>query len=440
MDLSAHELSYYETNYDRVDTESGYAWNYDWDADANQMHVLRAALEEVRAGGDEMHAEAFSNSPPYFMTVSGCSSGNFDAGQNNLRPDAYEAFAAYLTDVMAHWETSGTVHFSSVSPMNEPGTSYWGAYSEKQEGCHFDSGEPQSHILSTLRSRLDDAGLSEVVLAGTDETSIDSASWSYSQLSEEAKAGLGRIDTHSYTGNGRSTLRALAEQEGKNLWMSEVDGTFTAGKRAGEMAAALGLSQQIKTDLNGMFPSAWILWDAIDVHIDSSNPYDWHTRSQCLNSLSLENGNSLWGVLIADHDAGELIYTQKYYALGQYSRYIRPGMCLLASSDFTVAAYDPGTGRLVIVATNNNSDDLTWCFDLSGFSGLSEDAAACAFRTSGSIADGEQWAPVAGASMQLDADARALTARIKGQSITTFVIDGAQLASFVIPKRKHILS
>ena len=427
IDLSAHDEAYYDEHFDRADAECGYAWNYDWDADTNQMNVLRKAIEEVRAGGEEMHAEAFSNSPPYFMTVSGCSSGNFDAGQDNLRPDSRRAFAKYLTDVMAHWKETGTVSFASISPMNEPGTSYWGAYSDKQEGCHFDSGESQSAILSAVYDELSLAGMSDVVLAGTDETSIDSASWSYSQLSDDVKNELSRIDTHSYTGSGRKALKTLAEKEGKNLWMSEVDGTFTAGKQAGEMAAALGLSQQIKMDLNGMFPSAWILWDAIDVHIDSTNPYDWHTRKQCLSSIGLDKGNSLWGVLIADHDAGELIYTQKYHALGQYSRYIRPGMCLMASSDFTVAAWDPHEERLVIVATNNNSDDLTWTFDLSGFSGLSNKASVHACRTSGSLESGESWAEVDKRSMKLDTKALSLTAAIKGQSITTFVIDGVYI-------------
>ncbi len=49
-------------NFDRADAECGYAWNYDWDADKNQMNVLKAA---AKASGEDFLAEAFSNSPPY---------------------------------------------------------------------------------------------------------------------------------------------------------------------------------------------------------------------------------------------------------------------------------------------------------------------------------------------------------------------------------------
>ena len=81
-----------------ADEESGYAWNYNWDADKNQMNILKAAI----AASGEFHAEAFSNSPPYFMTESGCSSGNVNANADNLREDCYTAFAVYMADVIEH--------------------------------------------------------------------------------------------------------------------------------------------------------------------------------------------------------------------------------------------------------------------------------------------------------------------------------------------------
>ena len=49
---------------------------YDWNADANQQNVLRRCIE---AAGDDMIVEMFSNSPPYYMTNSGCSTGNKNA-------------------------------------------------------------------------------------------------------------------------------------------------------------------------------------------------------------------------------------------------------------------------------------------------------------------------------------------------------------------------
>ena len=151
IDLSKNSKSYYEENFARADFDCGFAWNYDWDADKNQMNILLAA---AKAAGDEFIGEAFSNSPPYFMTVSGCSSGNVEPSEDNLREDSFTAFACYMADVIEHWAKEGVITFQSASPMNEPATSYWGAFSEKQEGCHFTQGESQSRILVELNKEL----------------------------------------------------------------------------------------------------------------------------------------------------------------------------------------------------------------------------------------------------------------------------------------------
>ena len=252
IDTSKHDLSWYTENFARADESCGYAWNYDWDADKNQMNVLKAA---AKASGQDFIAEAFSNSPPYFMTVSGCSSGNTDSSKDNLRADSVNAFAAYMADVIEHWDNEGVINFQSVDPMNEPYTNYWGANSNKQEGCHFDQGESQSRILVALNKELKNKGIN-MIISGTDETSIDTQISSYNNLSDEAKNVISRIDTHTYSGSNREGLKETAQNAGKNLWMSEVDGAYTAGTNAGEMTAALGLAQRMMTDVNGLESSA----------------------------------------------------------------------------------------------------------------------------------------------------------------------------------------
>ena len=241
IDTSKHDLSWYTENFARADESCGYAWNYDWDADKNQMNVLKAA---AKASGQDFIAEAFSNSPPYFMTVSGCSSGNTDSSKDNLRADSVNAFAAYMADVIEHWDNEGVINFQSVDPMNEPYTNYWGANSNKQEGCRFDQGESQSRILVALNKELKNKGIN-MIISGTDETSIDTQISSYNNLSDEAKNVISRIDTHTYSGSNREGLKETAQNAGKNLWMSEVDGAYTAGTHAGEMTAALGLAQRM---------------------------------------------------------------------------------------------------------------------------------------------------------------------------------------------------
>ena len=192
------------------------------------------------------------------MTYSGCSSGAEHPWNNNLKVDAFSAFARYLADVCYHFKTKWNVNFQSISPMNEPESSYWSAYSPKQEGCHFDPGDTQSNIIIKLKEALSKKGLDDIQISATDETSIDTQITSYEKLKPEAKNIVTRIDTHTYRGQRRYDLKTLAIDENKNLWMSEVDGGEVSGTKAGEMGAALWLAKKIILDLNGLLPSSWI--------------------------------------------------------------------------------------------------------------------------------------------------------------------------------------
>ena len=395
----------------RTDEESGaYTWEYDWSQDANQRNVLSSCLE---AYGEGMIVEAFSNSPPYFMTNSGCSSGAERAFQDNLRSDAYDAFAQYLADVAEHFRSEWGIVFQSLSPMNEPNTSYWQAFSEKQEGCHFDPGESQSRILTATAAKLKEKGLEDILIAGTDETSIDTQALSLTQLSEEALAILSRVDTHAYSGSGRDFLLRQTLQRGKNLWMSEVDSGQTLGKNAGEMGAGLWLAREIMTDLNEMTPSAWILWQVIDNHI-CRNGYLGRKDSGMINPQG-----GYWGVAVADHDQGRLILTMKYYVFGQFTRYIRPGCRLIRVKGDTVAAEDPLNHRLVIVAMNAGETRREVQVDLSAFGeSIPPETEVQAIRTSGSMADGEHWTELPSGKT----DGSGFSASLAPYSVTTFLI------------------
>ncbi|MBE5825450.1 MAG: hypothetical protein E7307_02325 [Butyrivibrio sp.] len=416
IDLSATTKEYYEQNFARADFECGYAWNYNWYADGNQLSVLEAAKESY---GEDFIVEAFSNSPPYFMTVTGCSSGSLKGSTDNLREDSYHAFALYLADVTQHLIDSGIANVQSISPMNEPATNYWTAFSEKQEGCHFSPGKSQSDIIVALDGELESRGI-DAVICGSDETSINTAISSFNKLSDEAKEALGRIDTHSYKGDKRSKLKDTALDAGKNLWMSEVDGTYSLGKESGAMEAALGFADAIITDVNGMFPSAWIMWNAADMHIDSNNEFDTLTRAEADRILS--EGEPFWGIAIADHDSKELLLGKKYYGFGQFTRYIKPGYCIIGSAGSkkdTLAAFDPKENTVVIVAVNSMDEDVNKNFDLGCFEKPIESVEAV--RTSGSMESGENWSDVSD-SDEIVVDKGSFSALLKGYSITTYII------------------
>jgi O-glycosyl hydrolase len=402
----------YATNPNYDSSTKTYTWDYDWTQDYNQRNVL---LKSVAKNREEIIVEAFSNSPPYFMTYSGCSSGATYAWNDNLKVDAYDAFSTYLADVCEHFKTEWNINFQSISPMNEPYTSYWAAYSNKQEGCHFDQGDSQSNIIIKLKSALDKKGLSDIQISATDETSIDTQITSYNKLKDAAKNIVTRIDTHTYGGSRRYDLKTLAEDANKNLWMSEVDGGDTLGTNPGEMGAALWLAKRIITDLNGLLPSSWILWQVIDNHICK----DGYDGKQDSGMVDLNGG--YWGVAVADHDNDNIILTQKYYAFGQFSRYIRPGYTIISGNDNSVAAYDSEGKKLVIVVINTKGSEKSVDFNLESFSAVGSKVKV--IRTSGSVSSGEKWA-------ELDdviTYGKGFIANLKANSVTTYIVEGVEM-------------
>ncbi|MDO4864616.1 MAG: glycoside hydrolase, partial [Ruminococcus sp.] len=282
---------------------------YDWNADYNQRNVLRKCIE---AADDDMIVEMFSNSPPYYMTNSGCSSGNRDGGKNNLKDDCYDDFANYLAEVSYHYKNEWGIDIQSITPTNEPYTNFWYAGSPKQEGCHFDIGNCESKMILELQRAMKEKGMEDVIISASDETSIDTQIDAFKALSGDAKNAVGRIDTHTYGGSKRSELRQLAVDSGKNLWMSEVDGNGTAGQNAGAMAPGLWLSERITADCNGLNASAWILWQVIDKHVCAAG----YNGKQDSGMVDMTKG--FWGTAVADHDNDTIVLSKKYYCFGQY--------------------------------------------------------------------------------------------------------------------------
>jgi hypothetical protein len=196
--------------------------------------------------------------------------------------------------------------------------------------------------------------------------------------------------------------------------MSEVDGDGRAGIDAKEMSCPLWFAKRIIEDVNGMKPSAWITWQAIDNHI-STNGYmgnkDWCTSS-------LDGG--YWGLAICDHDKKEIIFTKKYYAMGQFTKFIRPGATIIGSSRKSLASYHKKDKQVVVVIVNDSSKDKETLIDLSCFKKTGNSARV--IRTSGNGPDSENLKELP----SLVVENKLLKVNLLSNSITSIVIDNVQ--------------
>ena len=345
---------------------------WDWTADANQRWVLDAA---IASGVDTF--EAFSNSPPYWMTNSGSVTGAMGGG-DNLNPAYYDAFADYLAEVVLHFRDAWGISFRTVEPLNEPISGWW-RFGGRQEGCHFERAS-QSSIIQRLSVSLASRGLSTVVSAA-DENSIDQAVSSFRSYSSATKSLVSQINTHSYGGSQRTQLANLASSYGKELSMSEYgDGD----------ASGFTMSRRILSDMKNMRPISWVYWQAVD-------------------------GDG-WGLLknsLPDGITTNYTLNKKYFVMANYSRFIRPGYRFIAIADAnSLAAYDSPSGTVIIVTTNSASTDVEVTYDLSAFDTV--DSFATRYRTSDDE-DLAQLPPVGVAD-------GVFTGTAKARSVTTYVL------------------
>ena len=353
-------------------------WN--WEADASQRDMLQKAKDR----GANIF-EAWSDSPPAWMTLSGCSSGNNQVrgGDNLPKPEddsydhAYEKFAYYLATVIEHFRDYWSIEFRTVEPLNEPYSPHivWphrGCASNEasscQEGANFQP-STQKEIIRKVCDALSEKGLNTRVSA-PDENTVDATIASYRSYDPAAKDCISQINTHGYwlmepyKGSKREELWNLARKEEKTLWMSEFGAGRKPDKEVNDTASALRLSRQILDDMQQMHPTAWIYWQAVH------------------NSIPYNTG------LISVDDPAHLssdcryVCTKRYYTMANYSRFIRPGYQIIGSGEpNTLAAYDPSSGTLVLVTTNDTEEDIYFAYDLSNFSGVGSSTVQ-AYRTS----------------------------------------------------------
>jgi O-glycosyl hydrolase len=404
----------------RTDSEMPGWWKYDEEkkefifnpeADKNQVNMM---LECYKASGDDAYVEAFSNSPPYYMTVSGCSSGGKNPLANNLKKSQIIPFAEYLAEVVDYIQSHYKIKIKSLAAMNEPFTNYWRYFSEKQEGCHVSPGKMQSAVLIATANALKERNLNDITVTASDETNTRRQLTSLKRLSKEALSIVDRISTHTYE-KATAKVGTLAREKGKNIWMSETDWSSISGENSGEMGPALWLSEKIIEDMNTIMPSAWVIWQIVAAYI--SLVPDHKGRLDMPGIPDLNQG--FWGTAFADMDKEEIYLTQKYYAFGQFSRYIRPGMNVVHTDKTSLGAYDKDTGRLVLVCVNTKAYDEEITIDFKSF--LKCEYKITPVRTSGSLSDGEHW-------NELDsftADGNQFSYTLKGNSVTTFIIDKA---------------
>ncbi len=313
---------------------------YDWTKEEGQQWFLQAAKNR---GVD--HLLAFSISAPVHYTKNERAYAPEDINMN-IKPGFMDDYAQFLVNVVDHFKSEG-LEFDYLSPVNETQWDWTGAGQEGTPATNNEvaqfvsliSDELQANSLETEITVSEAGSLTYLYQDGDKAGRANQiedffASYSSNYIGDIPNV-KNTISGHSYwttanlndlisvRQNLTSKLRSVSSD--LNYWQSEFSMLEYSNDIGGgwdrdlSINTALYVARVIHSDLTYANASAWQWWTAI-------SQYDYKD-----GLIYIDNGNN--GIRSAsDPDSENLKYDGNYtdskalWALGNYSRFIRPGM------------------------------------------------------------------------------------------------------------------
>lgn len=377
--------------------------NYDWTKYKGQRWFLKAAQKR---GVPEF--TAYTISPPVFYTKNGLAHATKGNLGFNLQNDKYEAYSKFLVDIVEHFEKNENIHFSYISPFNEP---QWAWDKNNQEGTPA-TNEELYRYTKTLSKELNQRGLKTVILAGEagdlgylyekkgNNNNGDQINVFFNPKSDMYMGDFDNLEyaitSHSYFTTWPiktqiETRKKLAQRiqevnpkldfHQTEFCILEKNPEITGGwGRDLGMATALYVARVIHSDLTIANSRSWEWWTALSqfnfkdglIHLDDGKGSGVESDTSKLNFQLMFDGN--------------VTETKLLWTMGNFSRFVRPGMVRIQAeiddglslveqaTDLQVAAFkDVSSEKMVLVFINHNEKEKE--VDLNGIDKSSEQAA-----------------------------------------------------------------
>ncbi|NPE27309.1 T9SS type A sorting domain-containing protein [Methanococcoides sp. SA1] len=302
---------------------------YDWTRQVEERWFLQAAKDR---GVDQFIA--FVNSPPARMTRNGYTNCTDGLGTTNLKDGFESQFAQYLADIMEYFRDEWDIEFDQISPINEPQWEWNGGSQEGNRASNSDIINITEHLYSKLQQK----GLNtEISLV--ESGNLQGWHQEFDHLENEYGENYGNylsnvinnqrvkekiskhIAGHSYWSDLVDGELVEHRQElflkmfpylaqGWKYWMTEycqMEGPYNEGGNGRDLSinTALNVARVIHYDLTILRASAWQWWTAVSPE-DYKDGLLYTNYKNNPNDLSITQSKLLW-------------------ALGNYSRFIRPG-------------------------------------------------------------------------------------------------------------------
>lgn len=304
--------------------------------------------QAMAAAGGKLTLYVSPWSPPGWMK----DSGNMLRG-GKLLPQYRQAWADYYVKFIKTYEQMG-IPIWGLSVQNEP------MATQKWESCIFTGEEERDFIKGYLGPTLAKGGLGGKKLIAWDHNR-DLVYQRASTVLDDPQAakyvwGIGYHWYETWTGSGMlfdNVRRVHETYPNKNLIFTEGCVENFSLPRVTDWA----LGERYGMSMIGDFNAGTVGWTDWNVLLDETGGPN-HV------------GNFCFAPIIADTKAGKLLYTNAYYYIGHFSKFIRPGAKRVATASnrdaLQTTAFRNADGSVAVVVMNQTDKPLDFQLWISG--------------------------------------------------------------------------
>ena len=346
---------------------------YDWNKQAGQQWFLKKAAKDYQVED----IIGFMNSPPVYFNRDGVAFNKNGDMSYILLPDKYDDYAKFTADVVEHFESEEGILFDYISPLNEPQYQWTNEPGKLagQEGSPATDTEI-SNVVKAMSHEFDTRKLKTQIFIG-EAGSIDNAAKQVPVFWGDANPSLKishlpnvayAVSAHSYWNDGSATdmvnerkkLRSSMDNVSPDLEFFQTEYCLLgegflwghsgkSGDILTEMESGISLARMLHVDFAVANATAWQWWTTFE----GAKQGGW-TRYALIEALTNKDASNTY------YNDCKLLYT-----LGQYSRFVRPGMTRVElsrsdnmseidalSNQMFTAYFNEEANQLVIIATN----------------------------------------------------------------------------------------
>lgn len=307
--------------------DAGFA---DFSLERDAKYVQPLLREVAQAAGKPPKLLMSPWSPPEFMKDTGARNGG-----GRLKKEWYQPYAEYIARYLLEYKKLG-FPVAMLTVQNEPlAAQLW-------DSCEYSAGEEKDFLKNHLAPALQKNGLGDVELYIWDHNKERLYERVRGILDGETEKMVAGAAYHWYSGDHFEALQMVRE-DFPSLKLMHSEGCVELARNAGRTGTGAEHARRYAHDMIGDMNhgmNSWIDWNlALD---ENGGP----------NHV----GNFCDAPIRCDTAADTVCYQPTFYAIAQFSRYIRPGAVRIGlsrcSPDLEATAFKNADGALAAVFLN----------------------------------------------------------------------------------------